>query len=67
MGVETNPAYTPTFMLNLASQFTGKRYKRRELIRAADDVAEFEGSIVERAGARQLGIGISTATIFVAT
>ena len=38
-GLKPNPAYTPTFMLNLASQFTGKRYKRREFIRAADDVA----------------------------
>jgi hypothetical protein len=39
-GMKPNRAYTPTAMLNAATQLTKKKYKRGEYVKAADDLTE---------------------------
>ena len=40
-GMKANRAYTPTNMLNAATGITGKKYKRGEYVRAADDLTSW--------------------------
>jgi len=37
-GMKPNRDWTPTAMLRVASQITGKKYKRGDYLRAADDI-----------------------------
>lgn len=39
-GMKVNRAYTPTAMLKIASEITGKKYKRGEYMQASIDIKE---------------------------